>query len=87
MLMSPNSRVIYTGVTSDLKRRVWQHRNDQADGFTKRYKVHKLVYYEMFGSVVDAISREKQIKGGSREKKLELIRKGNPKFEDLFEKI
>lgn len=87
LLMSGNQRVIYTGVTSDLKKRVWEHRNNVVEGFTKRYKVHNLVYYEVFSSVVDAIVREKQIKSGSRAKKIALIKKTNPHFEDLYEKI
>ena len=87
MLMSPNKHVIYIGVTGNLKKRVWEHRNDLVEGFTKRYKVHNLVYYEMFNTIINAIEREKQLKAGSRKKKLELIRKMNPHFKDLFDEI
>lgn len=85
--MSPNQHVVYVGVTSDLKKRIWEHKNNLVEGFTKRYKVHHLVYYEIFSTIVQAIAREKQIKGGSREKKIRLIKTMNPKFEDLYEKI
>jgi putative endonuclease len=85
--MNKANTVIYTGVTSDLKKRIYQHKENFVDGFTKRYKVHKLVYYEQFNDVENAILREKQIKGGSRNKKLALISLNNPNFEDLFDKI
>ncbi|MGH8718243.1 MAG: GIY-YIG nuclease family protein [Burkholderiales bacterium] len=61
-----NNTVLYTGVTSDLKRRVYEHKRDIAQGFTKKYRVHKLVYYQVTDDAYGAISREKQIKGGSR---------------------
>ena len=78
--------VLYTGVTSELENRCVQHRNkNYPDGFTARYNVNKLVYYERFGNINDAIAREKQIKAGSRKKKIELIEKDNPKWNDLFE--
>ena len=64
-LTNKNDAVIYTGVTSDLKKRVWEHKNKAVEGFTKKYNVDKLVYYEMFESIANAISREKQIKAGS----------------------
>ncbi|MBI4982708.1 MAG: GIY-YIG nuclease family protein [Candidatus Omnitrophica bacterium] len=86
-MMNKANTVIYTGVTSDLKKRIYQHKENFVDGFTKRYKVHKLVYYEQFNDVENAILREKQIKGGSRNKKLALISLNNPNFEDLFDKI
>lgn len=87
MLMSLNNHVIYIGVTSSLKKRIWEHKNNLIEGFTRRYKVHKLVYYETFAEIADAIQRDKQLKGGPRQKKLELIRKNNPHFEDLFDQI
>lgn len=65
-----NNTVLYTGVTSDLKKRVYEHRNKLVDGFTKKYNVVKLVHYEMFDDTRDAIGREKQIKAGSRQKKI-----------------
>ena len=85
--MNQGNAVIYTGVTSDLKKRAFQHREDLIDGFTKRYRVHKLVYYECFDSIEQAIEREKQLKAGSRLKKLTLIRSENPLFEDLYDQI
>lgn len=78
---------IYTGVTSDLKKRAWEHREGLLDGFTKKYQVHKLVYFETFDDIEEAILREKQIKAGPREKKLRLIKQTNPNFQDLYEKI
>jgi putative endonuclease len=76
--------VLYTGMTNDLKRRIYEHRNGAHDGFTKQYRCHKLVYYEMFAFAPDAISREKQIKAGSREKKKKLINEFNPTWRDLY---
>ncbi len=76
--------VIYTGVTRDLRRRIYQHRNGTIDGFTKRYRVGKLVHFEIFRDPYTAISREKQIKGGSRRRKLELIGRTNPDWRDLW---
>jgi len=79
--------VIYTGVTSGLKKRVYEHKEKLADGFTKKYNVNKLVYYEIFDDIKDAILREKQIKAGSRAKKLDLIKSVNPEFSDLYDEI
>ena len=76
--------VLYTGVTSDLLKRVWQHKEGVVDGFSKHYNVKKLVYYEACDDITGAIAREKQIKGGSRQKKLELIRAMNPDWRDLY---
>jgi len=78
---------LYTGVTSNLAGRVYQHREKFVGGFTAKYDVDKLVYYECFGDMYMAISREKQIKGGSREKKLQLIVGLNPHWRDLYEEI
>ncbi len=77
-------RVLYTGVTNDLKKRVWQHRNGIGSEFTKRYNLHKLVYYEIAEEPYAAISREKQIKAGSRQKKLNMINSFNPEWCDLY---
>jgi putative endonuclease len=78
------NKVLYTGVTNDLARRVTQHRDGGATrSFTARYKVHKLVHIEEFGNILDAIAREKQIKAGSRAKKIELIKSTNPNWKDL----
>ena len=86
-LMNQTRTVIYVGVTSDLKRRVYEHKEGLVRGFTKKYQVHDLVYYEIFDSITDAIVREKQIKGGSRKKKTELVHSINPLWKDLFEDI
>ncbi len=79
--------VVYTGVTNDLKRRVFEHREKLFDGFTKRYNVTKLVYYEVFDDIYDAITREKQIKGGSQQKKTALVNSMNKEWRDLYDKI
>jgi putative endonuclease len=78
---------IYTGVTSDLVQRAWQHREGVADGFTKRYGCKLLVWYQLAETMDAAITREKQIKGGSRPKKLALIEAMNPEWRDLFDDI
>ncbi|MDH5204839.1 MAG: GIY-YIG nuclease family protein [Hylemonella sp.] len=75
---------LYTGVTSDLVARLWQHRNDVVDGFTRKYGVHDLVYYELHATMYEAIAREKQIKAGSRARKLALIEGMNPTWMDLY---
>ena len=86
-ILASASGVLYTGVTSGLERRVGQHKQGLCDGFTKEYEVKRLVYFEGFGDVRNAISREKQIKRWRREKKLALIRRMNPKFRDLSEEF
>ncbi len=87
MLASKRNGTLYVGVTSDLAKRIWQHRNDEADGFTKKYKVHTLVWFEQHGSAEAAITREKQIKEWKRKWKVELIEGGNPTWRDLYEEI
>lgn len=87
LMMNKGNTVIYTGVTSDLKKRIYEHKEKLIDGFTKKYNIDKLVYYEVFEDIENAILREKQIKGGSREKKLFLIKSINPGFLDLYDKI
>lgn len=79
--------VIYTGITNNLLRRMYEHKNKLVKGFTEKYNISKLVYYEQYSTPYDAISREKQIKAGSRKKKLELIIKNNPRFRDLYLEI
>jgi putative endonuclease len=79
--------VLYTGITNDLKRRVYEHKNKIVEGFTKRYNIDKLVYYEVFEDPNNAITREKQIKSGSREKKVELINSFNKEWKDLYNEI
>jgi putative endonuclease len=85
-MTNKNNTVLYTGVTRDIKKRVYEHKEKLAEGFTKRYNITKLVYYEVFDDPENAISREKQIKGGSRKKKIDLIESINRKWEDLYEK-
>jgi putative endonuclease len=79
--------VLYIGITNDLKRRAYEHRNSLVEGFTKQYKVHKLVYYEVFTSTLMAIDREKQLKAGSRKKKKDLVNAFNPEWRDLFNDV
>lgn len=79
--------VLYTGVTRDLVRRVCQHRQGTASGFTAKYRCSKLVMYEVFRDPYNAISREKQIKAGSRRRKVELIERMNPGWKDLFAEL
>lgn len=78
---------LYTGVTSDLVKRVYEHKNKLREGFTNKYNVNKLVYYEVFDGIESAIEREKQIKGGSRAKKIKLINQLNPDWIDLYDTI
>ena len=87
MMASKRNGTIYTGVTSNLVARVWQHRAGQADGFTKQYGCKKLVWYEVGGDMHAAIAREKQLKGGSRAKKVTLIEAMNPNWRDLWDDI
>ena len=74
---------MYIGVTNDLKRRIYEHKNDLIDGFTKKYNIHDLVYYEETNDINIAIEREKKLKFWKRKWKVELIEKGNPRWEDL----
>jgi putative endonuclease len=87
LLTNSRNTVIYTGVTSDLKARVYQHREKLTPGFTKRYNVSKLVHYEAMEDPVSAITREKQIKAGSRQDKIDLINSCNPEWQDLYESL
>lgn len=79
--------VLYTGVTNDLKKRVYEHKHSFVDSFTKKYNVVKLVYYEIFDSIQSAISREKQIKGWIRKKKNDLVTAINPNWKDLYNNL
>ena len=83
ILANWNNKVIYTGVTNNLERRIYEHRNKLADGFTKKYNVCKLVYFDCTTDVKSAIAREKQIKGWTRQKKDDLVKEANPEWEDL----
>ncbi|WP_109831993.1 GIY-YIG nuclease family protein [Reichenbachiella versicolor] len=88
ILTNKNKTVLYTGVTSDLISRMYEHRNKQhPNSFTARYNVDRLVYYEGFHSIEEAIIREKQIKSGSRKKKEALIYSTNPEWNDLYDEI
>lgn len=87
ILTNKRHTVLYTGVTNDLKRRVYEHREKMIAGFTKKYNIFKLVFYEETESSEAAILREKQIKGGSRQKKLDLIEGMNPQWRDLYEEL
>ncbi|MGI6241096.1 MAG: GIY-YIG nuclease family protein [Candidatus Omnitrophota bacterium] len=87
ILTNVHNKVLYTGVTSALVKRVYEHKNKLVDGFTKKYNVHKLVHFEVFDDIVSAITREKQIKGWLRSKKIALIETNNPEWKDLYEGI
>ena len=78
---------LYTGVTSNLVVRIWQHRNNQVEGFTQKYRVHTLVYYELHQDMRSAIAREKRIKKWRRQWKLALIEQTNPDWRDLYDEI
>jgi len=85
ILTNEYNKVLYTGVTSNLLKRITEHKSKIVSGFTSRYKVTKLVYYEEYATMDEAIAREKQIKGGSRQKKIDLIIGKNPEWKDLYE--
>jgi len=87
MLASQRNGTLYVGVTSDLIKRVWEHKSDAVDGFTKRYGVHTLVWYEVHEEMLPAIAREKAIKEWKRKWKLELIEKANPSWLDLYQDL
>ena len=84
IMASERNGTLYTGVTSQLPQRVWQHREGSFDGFTRRYRCKLLVWYELHETMESAILREKQIKGGSRAKKVKLIEPSNPRWRDLY---
>ena len=87
IMTNKHNTVLYTGMTGDLKRRAYQHRTGRGSGFTSRYNAGKLVYYEVTGDASSAIAREKQIKAGSRQKKLDLIEAMNPEWRDLYDEL
>ncbi|OGH18059.1 MAG: hypothetical protein A3F31_03935 [Candidatus Levybacteria bacterium RIFCSPHIGHO2_12_FULL_38_12] len=86
-IMANDRPTLYTGVTSNLIGRVYQHKNNLVKGFTSKYNLHKLVYYEIFDTIEEAIIREKKIKDMNKIDKLEMIKKFNPIFEDLYNQI
>ena len=86
-MTNKTNTVIYTGVTNNLKRRVYEHKEKLDEGFTTKYNISKLVYYEVLADIENAILREKQIKGGSRQKKVELINSTNKEWRDLYEEL
>jgi len=87
ILANKHNTVLYTGVTNDLRRRVYEHKSKVAGGFTRKYNIDKLVYYEVLSDPYSAITREKQIKAGSRRKKVELVEKDNPAWADLYDDL
>ncbi len=87
ILTNKSNNVLYIGVTNNLKRRVYEHKEKFVEGFTKKYNVNRLVYYEVSDSIDSAIMREKQLKDGSRLKKMSLIKCMNPEWHDLYDEI
>jgi putative endonuclease len=87
IMTNPGNTVLYTGVTRDISRRLFEHRTASVGSFTKKYNINKLVHVEVFSDVYSAISREKQIKGGSRGKKIALIEETNPGWMDLADTL
>jgi len=87
ILASKRNGTLYVGVTSELMKRVWQHKENLADGFTKRYHVHQLVWFEIHSTMEHAIIREKQIKEWKRHWKIQLIEKHNPDWADLYKQL
>lgn len=87
ILFNKPNGTIYVGVTSNLVKRIYEHKNNVVEGFTQRYKIHNLGYYEVYPSIELAIQREKQLKAGSRKKKIALIEDNNPNWNDLYSEI
>jgi putative endonuclease len=87
LLTNQKNTVLYTGFTNNIIKRVWEHKQHIVKGFTKKYNVNKLVYYEIFEDMYSALEREKQIKAGSRQKKIDLINKINLSWEDLYSRL
>lgn len=86
-ILSNKNSTLYIGVTSDLVKRIYEHRNNLFDGFTKKYKIHSLVYFEIVNDINSAISREKQLKDWHRQWKIDLIKSMNPNWKDLYDNI
>jgi putative endonuclease len=87
LMTNKSNKVLYTGVTNDLKKRIYEHKEKLVEGFTKRYNLIKLVYFETCGDIQSALCREKQIKDGSRQKKIDLINSVNDKWRDLYDEL
>ncbi|MET0689469.1 MAG: GIY-YIG nuclease family protein [Candidatus Binatia bacterium] len=87
ILANKRNGTLYIGVTSDLPKRAWEHKNDLVEGFSSKYKIRRLVYYEIYGDMMSAITREKQMKKWNRAWKLELIEEENPEWNDLWDEI
>ena len=87
IMASKKNGTLYIGVTSNLIKRIYEHKHNEVDGFTKKYAVHDLVYFELFENINEAILREKQLKKWKREWKLRLIKEHNPEFKDLYNQI
>lgn len=87
IMASKKNGTLYIGITNDLIRRVYEHRNDLIDGFTRRYGIHKLIYFEQTDDVLSAIQREKQLKKWHRKWKVDLIEQENPEWRDLYDEI
>jgi len=87
MMTNKGNKILYTGVTNDLRKRIYEHKEKLVEGFSKRYNLNKLVYFETCGDIQSAISREKQIKDGSRQKKIDLINNFNNKWRDLYDEL
>ena len=87
ILANENNTVLYVGITSNLIKRVYEHKANFVEGFTNKYKIHKLVCYEVFEEIVNAITREKQIKGWLRSRKIALVEEFNPNWDDLYKTI
>ncbi len=87
ILASARNGTLYIGVTNDIVRRVWEHKNNLVEGFTKKYRIHTLVYYESVENSISAITREKQLKKWNRYWKIKLIEENNPEWKDLYDEI
>ena len=87
IMASKRNGTLYVGSTSDLTKRVWEHKNKVTDGFTKKYKIDKLTYFEQTENIMSALEREKQLKKWNRTKKINLINKTNPNWEELYNKL
>ena len=87
IMASKRNGTLYVGVTSNLVKRVWEHKNNAVEGFTKRYKIHQLVWYEIHSTMESAIQREKQLKNWKRKWKLNLIEDTNPDWQELYDKV